>query len=114
MLLSELLISHARGDLDRQAERAIAAVADSVNTLEKVGVVTLKLKFHKTGGRIMVTGVVDHKSPLPPAEAALYFVNENGGLQKDDPRQFAFEGMKGLLDEGPPKAVDPDTGEVKG
>lgn len=113
MLLSELLITHARGDLDRQAEHAIREVAEAVNDLDKVGVVTLKLKFDKTGGRIMVAGTVESKIPLPPAEAGLYFVGDDG-LQKDDPKQFAFEGMKGLMDDAPPKAVDPETGEVHG
>lgn len=111
MLLSELLLTHARGDLDRQAAGAIEEVAGAVDNLDKVGTVTIKLKFSKTGGRIMLAGTVEGKAPLPPAEAALYFIGEDG-LQKDDPRQHVFEGMTGLPDEAPAKRIDPSTGEV--
>jgi len=112
MLLSELLITHARGEIDREAEDAMMAVAVAVEEQEKVGTVTLELKFSKQAGRIMVVAVVKPKAPLTPSEAALYFVGPNG-LQKDDPRQFVFDGMKGLPDDAPAKAVDPETGEVQ-
>jgi len=112
MLLSELLITQARGEIDREAGHAITQVATAVSDLEKAGSVTLELKFSMQAGRVMVVGVVKPKAPVAPSKAALYFVGKDG-LTKDDPRQFTFDGMKTLEPDGAPRSVDPETGEVE-
>lgn len=94
MLLSEFLTKYP--DVDREAGQELADLAALVQSMDRVGTMTLKFKVEKTGGRVMVHVGDEVKRPKPDPEAGLWHVGPDG-LTKDEPYQVR---------------IDPETGEL--
>lgn len=100
-LFSEWIKSHARGTLNDEITMAMGEVVDQVTHLEKKGKVVIEITIEPTGSgrrRVMVSGVVTAKPPVPAPEASIFFAGEQGSLHRSDPFQE--------------RLVDEETGEI--
>lgn len=99
MLLSEFIADHP--DIDAEAGRALADIANGVVTLDRKGALTLTVGMEKKGQRVLTAVTYGEKPPKPDPEAGIYFVHPEQGLCKHDPWQTSLDDL------------DPETGEIR-
>lgn len=107
---ADFVRDHARGTVADEAAAALKDVVARVQAVGKPGKVTLTYTILPAGpgGRMVsVTGEVTTKVPTPDPEPSLFFIDENGGLSRDDPFNRPHPGLV------PPRTVDPETGEIR-
>lgn len=101
---SEWLKTHARGTLDDEITLALGEVVADVTHLEKKGKVVIEITVEPTGSgrrRVMVSGVVTAKPPVPAPEASIFFAGDQGSLHRQDPYQERID-TDALAEEGDP------------
>lgn len=105
---STWLAQHRRGELDAEIALALADVSTATQQTGKAGSVTivLAIKPNPNSDSVLLVDEVKVKRPEPSRGAAIYYVGDDGRLQRDDPAQSNFF-------EEPVRTVDPDTGEVR-
>lgn len=96
------LQEHNRGAGHRHASEALQRVVAAVQDTGKKGsvVVTVNLEPMKGNDDALLTTVnVVEKIPVTPPKAAVFYADADHNLQRTDPQQLQFEGLKGV--EGP-------------
>lgn len=104
---SAWLAQHRRGDLDAEIAAAMGQLVATCSGLGKAGKLTLELDLKPAGPSSRTLVLVDNiklKVPEAEREAAVYYVDRDGHLTRNDPYQQRFETLM---------EVDPDTGEMR-
>lgn len=86
----QLMIQHRKGDCLDELGKALREVTKAVQLTGKKGVLTLKINIQPaTGFKGAIAVGDDIKVTLPKLDkgGSLFFANEDGGLQRDDPDQ---------------------------
>lgn len=105
---STWLAQHRRGELDAEIAVALADIATAAQQTGKAGAVTIVLTVKPNpGDSVVLVDEVKVKRPEPSRPAAIYYLGDDGRLQRDDPAQAAFFGED-------VRRVDPDSGEIRG
>lgn len=89
---TETLIGIRKGKfvqiIDKQMKKLLTEIAEC----EAGGSITVELKFdHKAEEQLVAKGRVKIKAPAPDAGEAIFYVTEDGELERTDPRQADFE-----------------------
>lgn len=96
ILFSDLFQSLRKGRANDEATRQVAEVMRAVAETGKAGEITVKLRFKPEAGdsgHVKIAATVTSKAPRPELPEAIFYMDRNGGLHRDDPDQ-------GLLIEG--------------
>lgn len=84
-----------RGDLVPELDDAITRLVAAVHTLGKKGTLTVKLTAepaNKVGGdTVFVSVSLAESLPKPARSATLFYADERGALNREDPRQMKLE-----------------------
>lgn len=104
---STFLAQHRRGELDAEIAVALIEVTDAATATGKNGAVTITLTVKPNSGSdsVVLVDEVKVKVPQPDRAAAIYYIGEDGQLQRNDPAQSDLF--------GPIRTVDTATGEVR-
>ncbi len=126
----QILPELRNGDLVKELTAAIQDMAVAVETYQKGGEITLKLKYKPAQGSsnaIAITDELKVKIPTAPTRPTLMFTDESGSLTRNDPNQLELQGITIVRHEPKPAAdqvvtriteggvmrqVDPETGEI--
>jgi pyruvate/2-oxoglutarate dehydrogenase complex dihydrolipoamide dehydrogenase (E3) component len=74
--------------IDKQLTKLLREIAE----VEGGGSISVEIKFtHKAEGQLIATGKVKTKAPTPDAGEAIFYVTEDGELERTDPRQIDFD-----------------------
>lgn len=85
-------------DLDREMRELIKSVAQT----GKKGTITLTLDIKARGdGQVEVADKVAIKKPVGDRAPGIFFVTEDGGLSRSDPRQEELPGIKAVASNPP-------------
>lgn len=85
---SDWLTDHARGSVNDEITLALAEVTRSVSEMGAKGSVVLEVKIEPagSGSRSVATSCkVTAKPPVPSGEKSIFYVDEAGGMHRDDP-----------------------------
>ncbi len=113
---SEWLTDHAQGQADDEMTAAVAEVVQQVAHLGKKGKVTMTVNIEPvgSGGRTVATECkVVAAPPLPDPEGSIFYIGEGGSLHREDPYQERLDLRQAPDDEVAPRALDPETGELR-
>lgn len=105
-MFSTWMAHHRRGELDAEVTAALAEVASAVSALGKGGKVTIVLALKAAGPSARTLLLVDSvKATVPEAEreSAVYFIDREGCLSRNDPYQQRLDHLL---------RVNPATGEL--
>lgn len=108
---ADFLREHGRGRTHDELGDTLHTLVGRVKDTGKKGTVTLviEVKPLKEDDRaVIVTDKIAVKLPEHDRPAGIWFVGNDGNLQKDDPDQMTFESLR----EVPLPKFDQDTGEV--
>lgn len=113
----QILPELRNGNLVKELTEAVQAIAVAVESYQKPGEITLKLKYRPGQGATNAIEIHDElkvKMPVPPKRPTLMFTDESGSLTRNDPNQLELQGITIVRHEPKPAAekVDPETGEV--
>jgi hypothetical protein len=105
---STWLAQHRRGELDAEIALALDDVTRAAQATGKPGSIqiVLTVKPNPHADSVILVDEIKVKTPQPDRPAAIYYVGDDGRLQRDDPTQTRF------FDEQLRRA-DPETGEVR-
>lgn len=81
------LQDHRGGRLHAELTAVLADVTDAVKAHNKAGSVTVKIDLKPQGNMVVVSDRVTAKLPEGDPDIALYFVDDDGNLVRDDPNQ---------------------------
>lgn len=89
---TEVLGDLESGRVFHDLNEALGLVVEGVKKHRKVGEITLKIKL-KPNGSTAVSVFVDVTHKVPKAERAttIMFIDEDGSLRREDPRQVRME-----------------------
>jgi rhamnogalacturonyl hydrolase YesR len=94
---AQVLSQLDEGGTVREAQEALAAVAQAVLDTGKAGSVTIKLNLKRDGDgsnqRITVTDSVTKALPTRTKGLSIFYVAEEGALTRDNPAQPSFDDM---------------------
>lgn len=84
-----------RGLAVNEASEELAAVVKEVKRTGKPGEVTLKLKLTPSGDgeSLYIDDDLSAKAPKMPRRSTTFFMTEEGGLQRDNPKQTEMFGV---------------------
>jgi len=90
-LFAHTLTEIAHGDLAEQASENLAELIKTAHATGKSGKLTLTIDIKPRGrdsGQVEVTGSVKPSCPIPDIAPSMFFITEDGGLAKENPRQM--------------------------
>lgn len=90
---SQTLAQISHGDAAEQASELLADLVKAVGEHEREGTLTLVLTVKPRGkdsGQVEVTAKTTTKRPVRDIAPSMFFVTEDGGLVRDNPRQKKF------------------------
>lgn len=90
---AQMLSKISHGDAAEQVSEHLAAVVKAVGEHEREGSITLVLTIKPRGkdsGQVEVTAKSTPKMPVREIAPSMFFVTEDGGLVRDNPRQRKF------------------------
>lgn len=77
-----------RGEFLDRINEQLTELNKAVFAVEAEGEITIKLKLKPNGeGQVVITPKVEIKKPVKGVGQAIFFVNVDGGLEREDPRQ---------------------------
>lgn len=81
---------------DEEIQKELNSLVQSVRGNNKAGKLTIELAVEPNGeNRILIkVPTVNAKAPQPTRGSAIFYVDEQGGLTRRDPRQRTFEEME--------------------
>ncbi|WP_367128283.1 hypothetical protein [Saccharothrix sp. HUAS TT1] len=86
-----LLVQADKGRVHERASEQLTALLKAVRATGKGGSLTVKFDIKpdkgSDGERVTVAGSVAAKVPAPDAKTSIFFVDEDGGLHRNDPHQ---------------------------
>lgn len=89
------------GQLVEELTEELTEVLAAVRETGKTGSITLSLKITPQGGmneQALITPSVKGSRPEKPRPWAIFFINDDNGLQRDDPYQESIPGLAGVDD----------------
>lgn len=112
----EWLQDHRHGAATDEWADELATVLEAVKLTGKPGKLTITLHVEPKGRTVVVTDDVAAKTPRPDREAAIYFVDDNWSLVREDPNQGRLPGTvpEGVSRLAERRDVDSSTGEISG
>lgn len=85
------LVQIDKGRLAGTASRELTELIKAVRETNRPGSITVTLKISPDRGsggeRVMVAGAVATKKPAFEPRTSIFFLDEDGGLHRDDPKQ---------------------------
>jgi hypothetical protein len=88
------------GELRMELTDAIKEMVLAVDNAKKPGKITLTLAFKPgKGGQIEITDDLKAVQPKPEKGSSLFFPTPEGNLERNDPRQPSFEGVRSIEEE---------------
>lgn len=85
--LTDVLRDLEGGRLLGDVTAALYKVVNAVMMTKKAGNLKISLEITPTGRSVMVTGKYTEKVPEDDRQATTFFVDEHGGLTRNDPQQ---------------------------
>lgn len=90
--LTETLAGIRRGKFLGQADEALTELLKKIAEHQAGGEIQITLKFDfKTDGQLVCKPKVKLKSPMPESGDAIFYVTDDGELERSDPRQGDFD-----------------------
>jgi len=110
---ADFLVEHGRGRTHAELGEGLHTLIARVKDTGKKGSVTLTVTVEpmkKAGDdkTVVVSDSISLKLPEHDRPGAVWFIGDDGNLQKDDPDQLTFDSLR----EVPPPGMNPTTGEV--
>lgn len=96
-LFADFIREQAGGRTHEELTKALADVAFAVRETGKRGSITLRIDITPmkgVHGAVQIADVIGVKEPQKERPAPVFFVTESGRVQKDDPQQPTFEGLR--------------------
>jgi hypothetical protein len=88
MNIIQVLSTQRKGKLIGEATDQLAALVKRCRETSKGGSITITLKIKPAmNGEVFVTDECNHKLPKPETSATLFYDNEDGQLEREDPKQ---------------------------
>jgi hypothetical protein len=88
------LVQTDKGRLHEKASEELTELLKAIRETNKPGSITITLKFTpdkgSDGERVVVAGSVTTKKPAFDPRTSIFFLDEDGGLHRSDPRQHAL------------------------
>lgn len=94
---ADFLAEHNRGAGHTKASELMQEVVGAVRDTGKKGVLTIKVMIEplKNQEDTLLTVIeVDAKLPVNPPKAAVFYADEDNNLQRNDPNQLQFDGLR--------------------
>ena len=89
---TDILENVNRGKMVAQLDEELRGLNQAILETGKPGKITIELTIEpKTVKQVQITPKITTKVPKPAPGVSLFFLNENGGLQQDDPDQMTFD-----------------------
>jgi hypothetical protein len=86
-----LLVQTDKGRVHEQATTQLAALLKAIRETRKGGSITVKFDIKpdkgSEGERVTIAGSVTAKLPAIDPKTSIFFVDEDGGLHRNDPHQ---------------------------
>lgn len=92
----DILTDLDNGEVHNQLTTLLPETTAAVMATGKAGAITLTLKLTKQGNMCVLHADVKAKKPAPATDATLFFVDADGCLRRDDPRQQELKGLDPL------------------
>lgn len=104
-LFSKFIAEQRNGQLDKELSMELARLSQAVTMLDKGGSLVLKIDIASMGDSKMVTisEKITVKVPEPDRPKGYAFVNNAGGLSREDPRQQKIPFLATLDPTEPPE-----------
>lgn len=97
---SDMLGQLRFGELQDELTQHIRDMVKAVDGAKKPGTITLKLTFKPgKGGQLEIVDDMAVKLPKPEKGSSLFFPTVDGNLERNDPRQRQFEGVRTVDEE---------------
>ena len=98
------LTNYRRGELLGDLSDALRRVNEAVSECKKAGQIILKIKVSPSGEAYSYLPEVSVKLPLPDKPAAIFFMDDNYNLTRENPNQqnLDLRAVDGGVDEGKP------------
>ncbi|AOJ09627.1 hypothetical protein [Burkholderia mayonis] len=97
---NDTLVQLRYGELHEELTDAINEVVMKVASTQKAGKITLTLAFKSgKGGQIEIADELKVTLPKEERGSTIMFATPEGNLQREDPRQKTFEGIRSVSDE---------------
>lgn len=88
----ETIMGIRRGRFAELCSSKLTDVVKAVAQLNKPGSITIQLKLKpNTEGQVRLSGTVKVSSPHPDVGEAIFYVTEDGELERSDPKQTDIE-----------------------
>ena len=91
---SEFLMEHQDGDLHDEISEKLNGLVEQVQSTGRSGSVALTLTVKAAGDMVAVTADVAVKPPKVDRPVKAYFVDGNGNLTRNNPRQPELPGLR--------------------
>lgn len=85
--ISDILAELDEGQTAERATALLAEVVQAVMETGKKGRLTISLAVSKQNKMAMLKADIKATKPEPATEASMFFVDDEGALRRDDPRQ---------------------------
>lgn len=93
-----LLVQIDKGRVHETASDKLSDLIKAVRTTGKGGSLTLKFDIKpdkgSDGERVVISGAVVAKTPAFDPKTSIFFVDDDGGLHRSDPRQTSLFGQE--------------------
>lgn len=102
------LADQRQGHAAAEASEGLNSLIEAVVEHGKAGTLSLVIKVRPAGSghhTVFVTDEVKLNLPTGDREQALFFVDDDCNLCREDPRQMSFEALRSV--------PDPETGEIR-
>lgn len=103
----ETMTGIRRGKFINNADAALTELLKKIAEHQAGGEIQITLKFDwKTEGQLVVKPKVKVKSPMPEAGDGIFYVTDDGELERTDPKQGDFDNEWGRATGGKRKDLD--------
>ena len=105
------LREQSQGKTADELSEGLHTLIDKVRETEKKGSITLKVTvaYDTKINMLVVADNITISLPEHDRQATIWYLDHDGNLTRNDPRQLAFEALREVP---PPAGVDPKTGEI--
>ena len=81
------------GSVNEEATHQLRLVVRAARVAGKKGTLTIKLDVEPDGRQFVISAKVDAKCPVPAPGITMFFADDDGDLQRSDPRQEPLRGI---------------------
>lgn len=95
LTITEVLMNMRDGGAIEELATELRGLSAAVTTTGKAGKVVLTIDMKPNGkDAVTVTDKIDVKLPKPDPQATMFYVTDDAGLTRRDPRQPSLEGVE--------------------